>query len=136
MLAPLITLTHSGTNGLGLVSEDGERVLWDKEAEPYSEPNDGISDVYESARGSGGWAQSDALASPGAGSSLFYIAAASGDLSTVLLKSASNPQEVSVGQTEQLVDHGADGSYTTIVSVPHSSTELSAQLSGDGSHVF
>jgi hypothetical protein len=137
MLSPLVTSTHSGTDGLGLVSEGGGRTLWDKEVEPYSDPNDGISDVYESTRGSGGWAQSDALAPPGAGSSLFYIAAASGDLSTVLLKSVSNPKEVEVGQTEGLVERGVDGSYTTIVTVPHnSSDELSAQLSGDGSHAF
>jgi hypothetical protein len=139
MLSPLLTSTHGGTDGLGLVSEGGGRVLWDKEFEPYSAPNDGISDVYESTRGSGGWAQSDALAPPGAGSSLLFIAAASGDLSTVLLQSISNPPEVSVGRTEGLVEHSADGSYTTIVSVPESSSEegdLHAQLSGDGSHAF
>jgi hypothetical protein len=138
MLSPLITSTHSGTDGLGLVSEDGGRALWDKEAEPYSAPNDGISDLYESTRGSGGWAQSDALAPPGAGSSaLFNIAAASGDLGTVLLQSVPTP-EVSVGRTEQLVERGADGSYTTIASAPRNPVagELYAQLSGDGSHAF
>jgi hypothetical protein len=137
MLSPVITALHSGVNNFGLVSEDGGRVLWDKEGEPYSDPNDGASDVYQATRGSGGWSQSDALVPPGLGSTAgLYIDAASSDLSTILLESQPTP-EAYEGGSKRLIERGIDGSYTTIASVPDSLPfEPFGQLSGDGSHVF
>jgi len=119
MLSPLIN-GHSGTDNFGLVSEDGGQTLWNKEAELYANPNDGVSDVYEATRGPAGWAQSDALAPPGAsGAQGFYIAAASSDLSEVLLLTRPTAEaEEAAGASEQLIERSADGSYTTIASLP------------------
>jgi hypothetical protein len=138
MLPPLITSAHSAEPDFGLVSEDGGRLLWDKEVETYSAPNDGASDVYQATRGSGGWSQSDALVPPGFGSTAgLFLDAASSDLSTLLLLSLPTP-EVEVARTEQLIERGADGAYTTIASIPRSVSgeQLVGQLSGDGSHAF
>jgi hypothetical protein len=136
MLSPISSNGHSSSYNFGLVSEDGDRVLWGKEVEPYSEPNDGASDVYEATRDSSGWSQSLALVPTGTGSSEgLFIAAASSDLSTVLLR--STPTEVpSTAGSYQLIERGVDGSYASVASVSGSYAEPFAQLSGDGSHVF
>jgi hypothetical protein len=143
MLSPLITAHHVGLTPFGLVSEDGGQLLWEKEFEPYSDPNNGEDDVYEASRGSSGWSQSNALVPPGTGNSLsLEIAAASGDFSTVLLRSTPDRKGSSTTEgDDQLVERASDGAYTTVVSVPASVEQfrvqhLYAQLSPDGSHAF
>jgi hypothetical protein len=135
MLSPIISGEHSGLDNFGLVFEDGGRLLWEKSVEPYSGSNNGVGDVYEAARGAGGWSQTDALEPSGVGSSsrLFTIGAASSDSSTIVLETsprhlAGQPQS---GEDE-LIERSANGSYTPIVKSEAPSVELSA----DGSHVF
>jgi hypothetical protein len=139
MLSPLPTNGHSGISNFGLVFDDGGRLLWNKEVEPYSGSTNGDGDVYEATRDASGWSQTDALEPSGIGSEvLLQVGAASDGASPIVLKTKPHAGlgQLSSGENE-VIERGANGSYTPILNVPYrEGVEPEVELSADGSHVF
>jgi hypothetical protein len=138
MLSPLITNHHSGFGGFGLVADIGERLTWEAPgAWPYGEPSNGVKDVRQSVLNERAWTQSS-VAPPGInGTRAFEIAAASSDLSFVVLR--ARPFEEAAG--EGLLESGPGGCCATIASglaAPNGRDigKPFAHISPDGHHVF
>ncbi len=138
MLSPLITRYHSAFGGFGLVAGRGGRLLWEAPAAwPYGEPSNGAIDVRQSVLSERAWTQST-VAPPGVnGSAGFGIAAASTDLSTILLRTAPFAEAAGEG----LLESGPSGCCLTVASGLTSrfntnSGKPFAHISSDGSHVF
>jgi hypothetical protein len=136
MLSPLITRYHGAFESFGLVAEIGGRLLWETPAAwPYGEPSNGAVDVRQSARASGDWVQAT-VAPPGVdGSAGFGLAAASSDLSTVVLRGQPF-EEVSGEPIYSLLESGPGGCCASVASGLATNEKPYAHISRDGSHVF
>lgn len=134
MGSPLATTHHTGGGPHGLVSRDGGRLLWDNPGTgPYSNPSNGAVDVFAATRTSSGWSQSVLVPPDADGSTSFHLAAASEDLSNVLLTAQSFDPATGSSSNLTLLERRADGSFATIATGLPTSR---ARLSPDGSHAF
>jgi hypothetical protein len=137
-------VAHPGPGVHALVSGDGGSLLWDDAGTgPYAQPSNGTVDVHRAQRGAGGWSPPRTLAPENVGGGEgFMLAAASGDLSTVLLdgKVLSESHEVgghTFGGPVSLLESGPGGCCAKIVSrISGAAGAFGARLSADGSHVF
>jgi hypothetical protein len=137
---------HQGVNTLALISGDGDSLLWqDVDTASYAHATNGVSDVFSTERGAGGWSPPLTLAPENNdGREDFNLRAASGDLSTVLLEGARPSETTEIngiafgGSPTSLLESGAGGCCTTIASDISGATNGIEQpsVSTDGSHAY
>jgi DNA-binding beta-propeller fold protein YncE len=129
--SPFTTSVHLGNGNRGLVSRDGNTIVWKNVfGGPFPYSSNGAEDTITATRGTAGWNQSTLTPAGNRGSAQTGLSAGSGDLSTVLL---SMHRFNAPDSGPDLIESTSDGAYATIA---RGLPGYDAQLSADGSHAF